>query len=145
MTASPPPEESDAFPGCLAFWTAMCVAWSTFVTIALVILICLVAPWVSLFQGGLDTHDSFHWAVSPGPVSLAVRGGLCAIAMLAIVFMPSGWVQRTRELVRPSSGEEGGQLDGNADAGPGSATHAEPMSDKPAGVEETQIDAKHGP
>jgi hypothetical protein len=142
-TQTPPPEPSDDrfFYAFVGFWVLMCVGYILFCWLVIAIVILLVAPWVSLLHGGLGTHSSFHWAVSPGPGSLAWRGGACATVMLALIFNPWGWIQHTRNFLRGRGSEDGAGSAGDSDARVHSETHPGTESEEIADRTEDQAHA----
>jgi hypothetical protein len=109
----------------------------------------LVTPWVSLLDGGLSEHDDYYWAVNPAAWSLAWRGGVCAAAMLALIFNPSGWIQRTRATFEQGprsreSAESSGNTDGRARAETHAETANEETRDGPGGQAPADTQADRG-
>lgn len=93
---STPPHYEQREPWYARYFWWLVLSWPLIASYNLTVVILLVTPWVSLFQRGLSTHSDWYWAVAPRPGYLAGRAGICAAAMLAIVFGPWGWIQRTR-------------------------------------------------
>jgi hypothetical protein len=141
---TPPPEPSgDGFYAFVGFWLLMCAGYILFCWVLIVIATLLITPWVSLLHGGLSTHSAFYWAVSPRPWSLALRGGVCAAVMLALIFNPSGWIQRTRaQLVRDSSSGESAKSAADTDARARSETHPQAKSEETQGDTEDRAHAE---
>jgi hypothetical protein len=138
------PEESwGDFLGCLGFWTLLCAGFLVFINSFFLICILVITPWVSLFKGGISKAGGFYWAVTPTAGSLAWRGGLFAAAMLALIFSPGGWIQRTRAklLQDPRSGESA-ESSGNMDGRGRSETHTETANEETQGGPEDQAPAE---
>jgi hypothetical protein len=123
------------------FWRRLVSAVVNIVYVGIIVLVLyillsligslLVTPWVSLLDGGLSKHDDYYWAVNPAAWSLAWRGGVCAAAMLALIFNPSGWIQRTRAtLEQGPRSRESAESSGNTDGRARAETHAETANEE---------------